>query len=436
MIIKKQDLISLGSLIYLIQFISITVILFKEKKNYLYFFSPSYLCILYLSLNFIVGHYVAYKGIGDLRYYNLLRDYDNIAFIIIFFLLCNLFVFIAIDFKRIENTSLIRFHLKNKISSICGYVILFVIFLLCFININLSFWGGSGDFGYPLRLGLAIILIYIVNRKQVYRYFYYLLLLVLFLVTSYDSKREILYCVILIVLFELLKKDRSFTFGLKQLLSFLFIGVIIFLIITTSSIARGYGQYDVKNPIESIFHVNNYIHSENFIDNLADNFELPCDYGNTCTAINYVYKGETNLLYGTTFLKFIFTLIPTNVFPEKPKRMVEIFTQKFSPAFAAKGGSYPIFIYAEAFWNFNLLALFFLYIIFSFFNRLYSKMIIYLKQDIINIYSFFLIYMYITIIQFIRGSGFDLWLVYALIAIPTSYMAIKLFKLDKSVKKQ
>lgn len=434
LLLRKQDVIYYGLLIYLIQYITITVIIFKEKMNYLLFLSPSYLCISYLSLNFILGHYTVSRGIGfDLKYFHAFQNYESINFITIFFLLCNLCVFLSMNFKSSDIIIANKFEIKNSFKHINGLIILGLIFALGFLTIDFSFLGGAGNFNYSIRLGFGIILVFILNKKNVSKYFYYSTLLLLFLINHYDSKREILYIIILIVFFELIEKQKTIKFGFKELLYFSFVCLLSIFIILTSSIMRGYGNYNVDNPVEASHHIINYIKRDDAKNVLVENFELLTEYGNASNAIDYVYKREVGLLYGSTFLKFIFLPIPKKIFPKKPASMINIYTTKFAPDFSARGGSYPISVYSEAFWNFHLLALCFLYFIFKYFNRLYMKLIFYVKQKILNIKSFFLLYMYITIIQFIRGSGFELWLLYAIVSLPFSFLIIISYKKIKII---
>jgi len=439
LLVGRQNIIFFGSFFYLTQLVFISVILYKEEKNLLFLLSPSYICILYSSLNFILGHYVISRGIGStgsfLSIAEMFQNYESISFITIFFLLCNLFVFLAIDFKKTIGISLVKFHFKKNFNTYQGLVLIGVIFLLGFIEIDLSFFGGAGDYSYALKLGLFIILVYLFNRKKLVRYIYYLAGVILLLMNHYDDKRNILYAVVLIIFLELLKNKSSVSIRFKQLLISMIAGAFIFILIIISSITRGYGNYDVGSAIEATYYVSDYLKIDYLNEALVANFELASMYGNTSNAVDYVYKGEVELLYGSTFLKVIFLPIPKRIFPNKPDSMIDIYTRKYDPEFRRIGGSYPISIYGEAFWNFHLFALIFLFLIFYFINRLYLKMVLYLKQDILNIKSFFLLYMYITIIQFIRGSGLEMWLLYALISMPFSYLFIKFFHLSNESSK-
>src|SRR5690606_15480936 len=134
--------------------------------------------------------------------------------------------------------------------------------------------------------------------------------------------------------------------------------------------------------------------------------------------INYVHSNQVELTYGSTFLKFFFLPLPRSIFPYKPDSMIDIYTKKFMPEFRAEGGSYPIIIYSEVFWNFHILGLFFLYFIFRVLNNFYIKLIENVNRNVINVKTIFLLFMYVTLIQFVRGSGLEIWLLYGILTIP------------------
>ena len=119
------------------------------------------------------------------------------------------------------------------------------------------------------------------------------------------------------------------------------------------------------------------------------------------------------------------------MFSSKPRSMLDIYASTVSPIYRSNaGGSYPIVVYSELFWNFHLLGLPLLFLLFRYFNQ---KYIYVLKKTMINelsVKSVFYISLYVTLIQFIRGSGIELWLLYALVAIPINWFLTLINKIS------
>jgi len=249
------------------------------------------------------------------------------------------------------------------------------------------------------------------------------------IIGNFEDKRQIFFILILIIFFEFIRKKYEINFRFKKILFSLALILLFTYIILVSSLLRGYGQYNVDNPVDATFFIGKYLNSNNIKNTLTANFELSSAYGNTSNAVDYVYKGEVDYLYGYTFIKFLFIPIPRQVFPGKPRSMIDIYTTRFAPNFRAIGGSYPVIIYSESFWNFSLFGFLFLYILFRFFNKIYLKVVYYIKTSNLSVKSIFLTYLYITFIQVIRGSGLEIWLVYGVISIPFVFLLVKIMKL-------
>jgi hypothetical protein len=432
--IPEELIIENGQWFYAVQFLVIFFTLLKSKNNYIYFFSPSFLCLFYLNLNFFLGHMVISRGLGfDLKYTQAFKDFESVSFITAFFIFSNLMVFLSIsfkDFNSVIKTKFVKTNLKlvNKLKILILFLILFI---LGFVKIDLSLVGGEGDFSYVFKFSVVIIIVYLISDfKSKIKYLLYLFIIIFFFVGSLSSKREFIYVLILILFFEFLRNRISIVIKFKQILYSLIIFAALFYLVVSASIVRGYGNFDVDDSFEASKYVIEYVYSDFAINALVANFELNYLYGNSSNAINYVYTGEENYLFGSTFFKFLFIPFPRSIFPGKPISMIDIYTNKFDPNFRSIGGSYPVIIYAESYWNFGLLAFPFLYFIFRLFNKLYLKTVYLILNSKISTYSVFLIFMYTTFIQFIRGSGFDLWLLYCILPLPFIKILIKILRLN------
>jgi len=423
-VLEDTTIRAYGFIFYFVQLFYAAYILLKLENNYKYFFSPSFITILYISVTFGLGHLVVANDIGmDKTYYTRFLNYESISFITAYFLLCNMIVFLTIPFKKLSSTSLV--YEESKIEKKTFKVLLFFGLLIAFsfIKIDLSFIGGSGDFSYSVKLVLAIFLVFFCRSYNIkIRFLLYSLILFLIVLGNFESKREIFFILILFIFHEIVINRITIKLVFKQvILSFLTI-MIGFYIVILSSIARGYGQFDSENIIDSAKFVIEYLNSETIYDGLAANFELSYSYGNSSNAMNYIYSGQEELLFGSTFLKIFFIPIPRSIFSSKPRSMLDIYASVVSPRYRSnEGGSFPIVVYSELFWNFHLFGLLLLFLLFRYFNQIYIYI---LKKIIINeltIKSVFYVSLYVTLIQFVRGSGLELWLLYALVAIPFTW---------------
>ncbi|WP_419870098.1 hypothetical protein [Chryseobacterium sp. CT-SW4] len=433
---SRRFLDSSLSFIYLIQLGAFVTTTLKQTNNRFFIFSPSFITLLYLNLNFILGHYTVSSGFGmSSRYFDAYIKYTNLNFISAFILICNLLVYLSLNFKKLRRAANVSTNKAINVKNNFIYTLLAIIFALNFITIDLSFLGGNGDFTYIFKLTTAALVVYLSSfKKGKLKYLLYLVLLLLFLIGNYDSKREIMYVLILIIFVEVIQNKINIHIKIKHLLlgSLIFIGFIY--IVLVSSILRGYGNFNVKSPIDAFGYVSEYIKADYISDALTENFELNTVYGNGTNAINYVYNDEVPLLYGTTFIKFLFIPIPRSIYPDKPESMINVYTSKFAPEFRSIGGSYPVIVYSEAMWNFHIFGWIIIYFLFYIINMMYVKLIKLLQSHKLNMTLMYLLFMYITLIQFVRGSGFEMWFLYGLLSLPLSVIYVVIYKTKKLKK--
>jgi hypothetical protein len=426
---NNNDIQLYGFTTYLIQLSFIFYLLIRKNNNHVYLLSPSFLTILYSSLTFGFGHYVVSRNIGFKEiYYLKFIQYENLWFITSFFLISNLIVFNAIPFKSFKTFK--TYHYSKNTFKTSPIKVLLFLFILLTLNILAEGFANLGDFIYPLKLTVVIFISFLLKGFVLpVRLSFYLIELFLIGLQHWDSKREILFVLIFIVFYEIIVNNINLRIKIKYLSSIIGVLCLAFYIIMVSSISRGYGEYNVGgDPVKASSHVLDFLSSDIAIDAFAANFELSYGYGHSSNAIDLVYKNPLNLLFGSTLIKFIFIPIPRGVWKEKPKSIVDIYTSIFDPAFRNMGGSYPISFYSELFWNFHLFGLFVLFLVFKILNRAYFLMINKISGKT-STYLVFLIFMYTTFIQFIRGSGIELWLIYGIISIPFAYMLVMLKKL-------
>lgn len=428
LISDQQFVFQYSFLVYIIQLI----LFFLKSRNAVskssLFLTPSFLTLVYLCLNFALGEYVVSRhyGFSDL-YYKAIQGSKNLNWVTAYFLACNLVVYLAIPRhlreggRPVKKTAVpaAKWGLAGNTSA---YIIIscIALLLLGFVSIDLSVLGGSGNFSYVFQVAIAIPLCFILSiEKKNYRWPLFILILAFFMAGHFGSKREILYIFLLILLAEVVMGTIRLNFSVKKIVSFSILGAVIFYIIIISSILRGYGNYNVKNIFDANDYVSVYVNEDYFMDALVSNLEINAVYGNSANAANYVFTGKTDLLIGSTFLKVLFVPVPRSAFPEKPKSMVDIYTSKFMPALRRDGGSLPVVLYTELLWNFHVLGLPLLFIFYRYFNKLCNAVFLQLGNRVLSFRNMSVVFLYVTFIQFVRGSGMDMWLLYYFLSIPS-----------------
>jgi hypothetical protein len=424
-------------LLFLIQYVFcwlIVLFFFNNKIDLNNFFIPSFVSFNYLSLNFVLGNYFTTRGVGlgfvD-EYHSALHNSNNWTFITIFLLLCNLCVFLVsiLSFRRfirLNNLNLIvdvNYYLKSKNLKYIAVLTFFLTIIFSNLELDLSFLGGSGNFNYPLMLSSSILFLFsIQNFPKIFRYALYCLLLSIFLLASFESKREIIYVLFLILLYEFSISSILFSLNKKIILYFL-IGFSSFvLIIISSSILRGYGNYSVESIKDLLYSIYLYSKEDFFWDALVTNFELNASFSNAFISISYTLDGLINYQYGASFSKIFFLTVPRSIFPEKPESIMEIYTSTFLSSFSRKGGSAPTTIFGEFFINFYLFSIPLLFIFFYFWDKLLIPSSIRNLTLSRNILSTSRIFLLVTSIQLVRGSGLDLYVLYLIIGLPVLFI--------------
>lgn len=102
--------------------------------------------------------------------------------------------------------------------------------------------------------------------------------------------------------------------------------------------------------------------------------------------------------------------------------MINIYTSTFVPGFYSRGGSLPVGFYGEAIANFCFFAPFAVYFLFSGIEFLYKKLIVSF-ETLASLKYYIALFLSITIVQFARGSGLELWILYPLLGLP-SYLLV------------
>lgn len=438
LILEREVLVLNLYLIFIAQTLTFGIEIYKLSANNkisLYsLLSPSFICVFYISVSFAAGSYTSSRGMGlNGDYLFLPQKMDYFKTISFFFLLTNFLVFQIFRNNAIKHytTSISLINAEPKKNHNLKIFLLIILHLILF---NFSFdWtrlGIGSGFNYPFLVTTSIILFFLIaDRKPVIKYSIYALILVLYTKFNFESKREILYILMLIIFFELVHRP-SIKLHLKQISIFASIGLLAVTIIIVSSVYRGYGSVDdATGVVETVSAASQYIGSDIFKDALVENFELNTSFCNAFNSVEMVLQEKIEFQYGLSFLRIFLLPIPASLIPWKPDRIIIIYTSAFAPTYYANGGSLPPTFYSEAFINFHYFSILFIIFIFYIFDAIFyfaSKRIMKGKLNTLVVLS---VFSSITAMQFIRGSSIDLYFIYIMFALPFSLLIIWFTKL-------
>lgn len=388
----------------------------RNKKDMLIFAEPSSLIVTYTLLSIFFGSIgYQYEFVlderGEQSWYQSWR-YCHVA---LAFYILSMSILINGSNRDYKINSLLINHARSidiewEKFNLIPLIVLIPFF---FIELNLDLLGGSGDLSIlPKTLAAILIFVNLQGQRLLIRFVVYFAIIVFFVTFSINDKREAIFLVFPIAWLEFLRIRYSLKFAASVvLLSVLFCLLILVLLM---SISRGYGGFgEFDSILEAAPYLLKYASSDQFVGGLLNNVEASSFFFNGMNAINYVLEKDV-YTFGSTLIKFLFVLIPRDVFPNKPNSIIEIYTTAYDPAYRLIGGSDPINMFAEYFWNFHLIGL----IIVQFFTFLVIRLSKYMYRCYIDKKQIQLscgLIAYMNLLTLLRGSGLDQYVVYMLV---------------------
>lgn len=404
-------------------------------KNVMHFLTPIMLVIGYINVSFGIAGFAYPNGLvlerGDLMSF---FDWQHYNFIV-FYILTTSNILYIVDYSLKDRYAAIFKKEKIQISNskLRGYSFIACTFFLLFsfLPLNVEILGGSGNVAIiPQTLSVLVIIYIVAFVRLKSRYLIYIAVLLFFTSFSYENKREAIFLMLPIALIEVIVNETKPK--IKHL--FLMTPVVIFalFLILTMSIMRGYGgflsPYDVVSMFDAISYVFDYISDENFWLFLFNNLEVNYMFFHSINGIEYVLNDDSLFAYGSTILKVFFIFIPSFLIDFKPDSIIHLYTTTHDPFYRSLGGSWPINIYSEYFWNFHLAGMFFIGVFFYLISVFFIKVFTFIRTGK-ALYYIWVLYAYMELISLYRGSGLDLYMVGICFAIFFSTLFVIIRKL-------
>ena len=211
------------------------------------------------------------------------------------------------------------------------------------------------------------------------------------------------------------------------------ISVVGILLILAMSVMRGYGSSgpdDTVDIINLVPRIISYVGMNDFLKYFLLNIEVNYTFFHSFNAMEYIMNDSGLVTYGSTIYKMFFVFFPRSLFSFiKPDSFIHLYIESYNPGLRLAGGSYPPNLYAEMFWNFHFSGFIILNLLFLAFSKIYALTIKHLISGQYFKYSF-LLFIYLFLVTYFRGSGLDMFTVYVIFSIIFSsiiYLIAKLF---------
>ena len=393
-------------------FFHIMSVLLLFNNNTLKLFSPISIIYFYTAVSLFFGSwgFSSEKVLTEhflLNYYNW--DFINISF---FYLILSLSIFVIIGNKLIPNKVPKLFPVKISSKSVLISFVLFIPFF--FLSLKIGFLGGNDLSSIPRTLFALILIFKAQEHKNFIKFSIYFIVVLILATFSVDSKREALIVVLPILFNEFVLNDLRINWKNFSITA-IFFTYCIFLILAMS-IVRGYGNFGSFNNIfQAISYIPVYIESDFFISALLLNIEANYFFFHAINSIELILENPNLISLGSTMIKPLFIFIPREIFFYKPESILTLYTSEFEIAFRSIGGSYPISVFSEFFWNFHFFGIFFVIVLALFCSFIYRQLLGSFRQN--NIYKLlFYTIMYSNLLFYARGSGLDLFFIYVLLS--------------------
>ncbi|MDC3108452.1 oligosaccharide repeat unit polymerase, partial [Paracoccaceae bacterium] len=403
-----------GHSFFLIQAIAIFLYILSYKR-WVLFLSPISLSIFYIGISFALGSWAFKKGYvyleRDLNDYLEWNFYNETLF---FVLLCITILFL-VD-RKMYSSYLNLTNFSQNIISIDKLNVVLVIsaitaaFFFVF-PFNLSLIGGAGSLSYsPLAIFVTIAIYLLAYKRVKFRAVFYVVMLAGLAFISVYNKRDAVFMILPIFLLEVLLNYS--VIRVRHFLVLFLASLFLFSLVCLMSIARGYGDFLVENNLDlgsilaSLPFLLAYISADDFLTLIFNNIETNYTFFHSVQAIEYIRSGQSDLAFGSTFLKVFFIGIPRDIAPIKPDALIHSYTFLRSPEYRLAGGSWPANIIADAFWNFHFLGFLVIFLFGLLSRKFFTFLILSIRTN--NLFNFiWLLFSYSQFLILVRGSGLD-----------------------------
>lgn len=232
------------------------------RENFI--FKPTFLLISYVLLNFSFGSAIYYyEAVLDLRSLQIYYSWDYLFETAVFFILATYATAFGATFVKEAVISGGDYCFNNSSEDKISFLLVFIgMFGFLFFFLLLFFFDHELMF-IPRTIVALSIIIGFWNSKLKIRWAVYFFIILALAVISVESKREAIFLILPILFLEygIFKRNLSSCVvwkNFQHIFVFSALFFVVFLFVSSMSIMRGYGSYEVETFFEAVFFVFDY----------------------------------------------------------------------------------------------------------------------------------------------------------------------------------
>jgi hypothetical protein len=394
--------------VYLAHYLLFLPFLFNARDRCAFFFSPSFLIVSYVCFSFTIGGFAfAHRYVLSARDLVDFGRWEHHNFATCYFMTCNVCAVFAYFLARRRRPTDSPRPVFASLRAYGPQLIMGVVLLTVFsvVSVGLAFFGGAGNFSLiPRMFGFLVIAVVLAKTRWRYRFVVYVGLLLLFAAAEYGNRRIIIVLGLSVVFMEAAHlQDLRLSFR-RVLICALVLSLVVILQVTMT-ITRGLNGFK-GSYWQSFTQIERFLGVNDAITYSLKQTEGPSTFFHSNNGMNYVLEDPSLLSYGSTLAKALFIAVPRSVLPNKPRSMVDIYTMRWFPAWRKMGCSTGINVYAEYFWNFHVLGVLCVVLIFYLLNRVFFFYLSMLRAGAMWPFVYLGV-AYNYLLMYARGHGLD-----------------------------
>lgn len=375
-------------MIYTIFIFSMLLVIYSSIKRLPSLFVFSTFLVMYLSLRPIllsIGVYSKYSYVNDLF---VIPHFDSINDLAILIFL-NILAFLVFYFFVVNSRFIF---VSNKIyKGSVYYYLYYAVLLFLFYFLDIPF--------YIVFSISALVFCFLLLNKKYLSALVSLAFLVGLVSLSEDRRDWLMVIYIGVILYAFVNEKVS-------MLKLFFFGVVGFFAVIYISISlRTNGILDYQGVMSRL---QNWPSIVSVVEVETD-FSIV--YDDLLVMYHEVDKSNIDYLYGFTLLKPFFSIVPRELWPNKPETVSRIYSKVVNPDFYQRGGSQPLTFIGESFWNLGWFSFIFSFFLGGYFGIIDSNYLTAKKNR-----NFFLMGLSIVLasssFHILRGPYDSFWLIH------------------------
>ena len=329
-----MHLLLYSEIIFALLLSKISVSAFQKNKFMLFLFSIfTVFYILIRNILLLSGNYINFAILNP-----YIDSFNQEAVLYVFIYVVINYTIFYMFYKYFNKNIVVKVKQYNKKRDVSKIIILSIIIISFIIGHIIGMM-------YLVYLFVYNILKNHKNKLSIIISFF---LMIYFL--SFNERRNWLIWILSIIFVIFIKKRH------KNILKIFMSGFISLVILSYILVAfRTNGLFDYKAVYNRITNNNNALMSI---------FEVEADFPIVSDDVDVLFnkilvEKKIDYLYGVNFAKPLYSWIPRDIWDNKPISISRLFAKKVNPTFYVQGGSEPLTIYGELFWNFGYLSFLF-----------------------------------------------------------------------------